>query len=191
MRQDLTKAYNSAPAATIYTIKHNVPDVNRVEQVLKPDETVLFVMKAGAQEKLANGKLVNGSRCAAVVTDKSIYLVKQGIVAKSLGAGSESVPLQTITGISVTRKLGVGTIIEISRAGNTDQLTYCDPDHAEKWVAAARETLANASSSNGGTTVIQQVDPLDQLKKLKELLDAGILTQEEFDAKKQDIMGKI
>ena len=30
---------------------------------------------------------------------------------------------------------------------------------------------------------------VDQLMKLKELLDAGILTQDEFDAKKKDIMG--
>lgn len=34
----------------------------------------------------------------------------------------------------------------------------------------------------------QPVSDLDQLKKLKELLDAGIVTQEEFDAKKAQIL---
>lgn len=29
----------------------------------------------------------------------------------------------------------------------------------------------------------------DAVKKLKELMDAGILSQEEFDVKKKDIMG--
>lgn len=31
-------------------------------------------------------------------------------------------------------------------------------------------------------------DPYEQLKKLKELLDMGILTQDEFDAKKKQIL---
>jgi len=32
-------------------------------------------------------------------------------------------------------------------------------------------------------------DPYDQLMKLKQLLDAGALTQAEFDAQKQKILG--
>ena len=35
----------------------------------------------------------------------------------------------------------------------------------------------------------QQIETLKKLKKLKELLDAGILSKEEFDAKKKEIMG--
>ena len=30
---------------------------------------------------------------------------------------------------------------------------------------------------------------IDAVKKLKELLDIGVLTQQEFDAKKKDILG--
>nr|WP_242049958.1 SHOCT domain-containing protein [Weissella confusa] len=32
-------------------------------------------------------------------------------------------------------------------------------------------------------------EQIETLKKLKELLDAGILTQEEFDKKKSEVMG--
>ena len=32
-------------------------------------------------------------------------------------------------------------------------------------------------------------DQIEAVKKFKELLDAGILTQEEFDAKKREILG--
>lgn len=38
-------------------------------------------------------------------------------------------------------------------------------------------------------TVIQQASAADELKKFKELLDMGIITQEEFDAKKKQILG--
>lgn len=39
------------------------------------------------------------------------------------------------------------------------------------------------------TNTTNQNSNLDELKKLKELLDAGIITQEEFDAKKKQILG--
>ena len=43
--------------------------------------------------------------------------------------------------------------------------------------------------TKAGATVIQQVSAMDELKKLKELLDLGIVTQEEFDAKKKQLLG--
>jgi hypothetical protein len=39
------------------------------------------------------------------------------------------------------------------------------------------------------TPATQAVDPLDQLKKLGDLLAAGHLTQEEFDAQKARVLG--
>jgi predicted Zn-dependent peptidase len=36
---------------------------------------------------------------------------------------------------------------------------------------------------------IQQTSSADELKKYKDLLDQGIITQEEFDAKKKQILG--
>ncbi len=37
--------------------------------------------------------------------------------------------------------------------------------------------------------IIQQASPAEELKKFKELLDMGVITQEEFDAKKKEILG--
>ena len=34
-------------------------------------------------------------------------------------------------------------------------------------------------------------DSLDKIKKLKELLDMGALTQEEFDAKKKELLKEV
>lgn len=46
--------------------------------------------------------------------------------------------------------------------------------------AATTENAAPASTGN---------DPYEEIKKAKELLDAGIITQEEFDAKKKSLLG--
>ena len=39
------------------------------------------------------------------------------------------------------------------------------------------------------TTIIQQNSTADEIKKFKELLDCGVITQEEFDAKKKQLLG--
>ena len=38
-------------------------------------------------------------------------------------------------------------------------------------------------------TVVQQLSPADELLKFKQLLDSGLITQEEFDAKKRHLIG--
>ena len=39
------------------------------------------------------------------------------------------------------------------------------------------------------TNAIPQASGADEIKKYKELLDMGIITQEEFDAKKKQLLG--
>ena len=48
------------------------------------------------------------------------------------------------------------------------------------------EQNGDISSSN---VVSRVADPYEELKKLKELLDAGVITQEDFDAKKKMLLG--
>lgn len=53
------------------------------------------------------------------------------------------------------------------------------------FIEKRREELRAGSQG----TVIQQVSGADELKKYKELLDMGVISQEEFDAKKKQILG--
>ena len=48
------------------------------------------------------------------------------------------------------------------------------------------EKTVNAAPA---TTIMQQTSNADELKKFKELLDSGVITQEEFDAKKKQMLG--
>ena len=45
------------------------------------------------------------------------------------------------------------------------------------------------SQGDKPVTVVQSNSPAEELKKMKELLDMGIITQEEFDAKKKQLLG--
>ncbi len=40
----------------------------------------------------------------------------------------------------------------------------------------------------GKTIVTEKSDSVDEIKKFKELLDSGIITQEEFDEKKKQLL---
>jgi len=51
------------------------------------------------------------------------------------------------------------------------------------------DLVNNALKSDVGTTVINQISSADELKKFKDLLDSGIITQEEFEAKKKELLG--
>ena len=44
-------------------------------------------------------------------------------------------------------------------------------------------------SANIATTQPQEISSADEIKKYKELLDSGIITQEEFDLKKKQLLG--
>lgn len=51
------------------------------------------------------------------------------------------------------------------------------------------ELCKKSKSASNQATVIHQASAADELKKFKELLDSGIITQEEFDAKKKQLLG--
>ncbi len=45
------------------------------------------------------------------------------------------------------------------------------------------------SESKNGGVVVQQKSAADEILKFKQLLDAGIITQDEFEAKKKELLG--
>lgn len=49
--------------------------------------------------------------------------------------------------------------------------------------------LLKEESKQSNVVIQQQVDPMEQIKKLHEMKELGIVTQEEFDAKKKQILG--
>lgn len=53
-------------------------------------------------------------------------------------------------------------------------------------IAGSMSGIMNPSQNNVNTT---KVDPYEEIKKLKTLLDEGILTEEEFNQKKKELLG--
>jgi membrane protease subunit (stomatin/prohibitin family) len=54
-----------------------------------------------------------------------------------------------------------------------------------------QQQQGSAPASNAQLAPARKVDPIEQIKKLKELLDLGAISKEEFEAKKADLMKQI
>lgn len=115
-----------------------------------------------------------------VVTDKRVY----GSVAwgKRVDLPLDSISSTAIgglKGISVATSSGKIKFLMIKNAAEIFEKVNI--------LLMERQKTKNAEAAES-TTVVQS-DEMDKIKKLKELLDLGVITQEEFDAKKKELLG--
>lgn len=94
-------------------------------------------------------------------------------------------PLDSVSAVSMSSFKGIeiGTSsgrIVFKGIGNRDEIY-----EAVNKLIIERQEKASAAQSKQETPL----GGLDELKKVKELLDAGVITQEEFDAKKKQLLG--
>ena len=121
-------------------------------------------------------------KCKIVVTDKRVY-------GRAAFGKQVDLPLDLIS--------AVGTISLFSGVGvytSSGRITfYCVKNASDVFNAISgllqtrQDKLANVMQETLKKEGSQST--ADELKKFKELLDSGIITQEEFDAKKKQLLG--
>ena len=114
---------------------------------------------------------------ALTVTDKRVY-GKIGTLKKV------DLPINQISAI------GSGIFKSITVSTSSGSIHFWGITNRDDVLNEVSQLLAeNQSSSNIQTTIVESSSNADELKKYKELLDQGIITQEEFDAKKKQLLG--
>ena len=122
-------------------------------------------------------------KCEITVTDSRIF--------GKLAHGKEvNIPLNQVTGLHSCSFDGVS----VASIGNVSDF-HCIANH-EEVMKAISYLLANPQVSSTSLTQVSNVsasssssNEAEQLKRFKDLLDSGVITQEEFDAKKKEILG--
>lgn len=120
----------------------------------------------------------NTEKCEITVTNEAI--------CGKLPRGKEvQIPLNQITAINRSSFSGVS----ITSIGNVSNF-HCI-ENREEVMKAISYLLANPQQSSVQPTQSASANDgeAEQLKRLKDLLDSGVLTQEEFDTKKKQILG--
>lgn len=80
-----------------------------------------------------------------------------------------------------------GGVFNATQDENTVMIKAATNDNAREIKDYIEGIILNRSKNK--ETVVQQVSPAEELKKFKELLDMGVISQAEFDAKKKQILG--
>ena len=138
------------------------------------------------------------------VYEDKIVIERKGISAFLTQGlkGGKTIPIVSLTNIqfkpagrltngyiqfSVLGEVGSkGGALAASFDENTVFFKKKNADVAENIRAFLEEKIINKSNT---TQIVQTASNADELKKFKELLDSGIITQEEFDAKKKQLLG--
>lgn len=114
----------------------------------------------------------------------SITVTSHRVYGRS-GKDEVNLPLDAITS---ARKNGRKWLAFSSPSANVSFKFYT-PEKMEKvWQVVNQQLVKRQQNKESIEGADESVD-VEKLKKYKELMDAGILTQEEFDAKKKKILG--
>jgi len=121
-----------------------------------------------------------------IISKNQLIVTDKRISGKAAFGKQIDLPIDSISSVG-TIKLIKGLSISTA-SGNVSFWGIGNRDEIYKVISdliIARQTKSSAKEEK--TT--NNSDYTEELKKIKDLLDAGIITQEEFDAKKKQILG--
>lgn len=125
-----------------------------------------------------------------VITSQRV-IFREGIIAKK---GIE-IPLERVNNVNfnqgiVERILGAGDLL-IESGGEDGKQRFTDirhPEAVQNLIHAQMEAVAERRAGYGRSEAAV-ADPTAQLERLADLLDRGVISQDEFDAQKARLLG--
>lgn len=151
-----------------------------IERVI-PDEEIIAAAIGAIDGKILGSKSkLNG---ALVLTPKRVVFYYKKMLG---GYQTEDYPLDRISSINFNSGV-IAHSIKIHASGNDLKMGWMPKD------GSAEDFVKNVKSLMGTKVepqlTSQPIDVADQIKKLAELKDRGILTDDEFAAQKQKLLG--
>ena len=158
------------------------------------DEGVVNKLVATLATKLERGErvqavsvqknaVINIMTEAIVATTSRLLIVRDVIFGKSI----EALPYEDVVLISAQKEL-LGAIVSIETRDTRKRVIKSLPkESAEKVVRYVRARKEQVSVAPVELDKMMD-DPLARLKKLKELLDQGVISEADYEAKKREIL---
>lgn len=183
--KELAKTYPvNHSALGLTTLSLDKLPFDKVANALNDNEQVLLAFGANIMHK---GKNIFQYVAACITNERLLLCGKPNtLIGTFMEAGVTSVKLDKVNSVGV-----VGSGVSINTIGDEDYTFFnYSPDTRGKLAQKIQDILENNKFSNvkNNTTVIQQKSPAEQIKEFKELLDLGVISQEEFDAKKKQLL---
>ena len=152
---------------------------------LTPKETVMSVFTVSA---LYNGAAIVFPAATVVLTSKRMIACGKRALA---GEETKIVNLNNVNEVSIHKEIMLGAVVYLESITDRTGLGTIK-ECADKLLALAQEALDRCNEEKNAQSagvVVNQVSAADEIRKFKELLDMGVISQEEFDTKKKQLLG--
>ena len=148
-------------------------NLKEVQSHLEKDETVEASVFGAYETKILGNDTVRTG--VLVATDKRVCFYAK----KMMGFDLESFPYSNISSIEYSKGL-MGHSIKFFASGNSVKVKWINRGDIKEFVDIVKSRIGKKLE----TPAQKGDDTCEQLEKLSDLKERGILTQEEFDAKK-------
>lgn len=123
------------------------------------------------------------------LTDRRLLFTKDGVMSST----NEDFPIEKISSIQWKSGMMLGSVT-VYVSNNKAEIKNVDKALGKLLVDTVRDRIQGSAPTSppaAPATPSPGDDVMDQLRKVKELHEAGILTDAEFEAKKTELLGRI
>lgn len=152
--------------------------IKETEEIKAFDDGYIGEMLGKGSDTQYNGSLI--------VTNERVVFYRKGFFGEVL----ETIPLKNITSIERKSSLGHRTL-KIYTSHDSLSFKTFNKDGEVKLIEAIESNRGTLTLHAHNSQQEHAETPLDQLKKLGELKDSGVITEDEFSAKKTELLNRI
>lgn len=180
MREDVEKIIKEYGVSTSF----NGKNIKRAVEQLRSDETVLYISPTNAT--IYTGRKKESFPGVFVVTDKRVFVHSKMLFAVRM----ESFNLIDLNSIDSTSNGVTGSKIKLnSNTKSIEVLVSYKSSVATRIIDMLDIEMNKAKNKNNLSQLNEVSSEADELLKFAELRDKGIITSDEFEAKKKQLLG--
>lgn len=152
-------------------------EVNSLPDLLNTDETVLY----------ATSGFVDKGTVLVVVTNQRLVLINKGLI---YGTDFKEIPFKHINAVSYSKGMVLAKI-SVTNGANVTVIDNVNKSNAPVFVQKLKYAISQKEEEQTHVVVENSSNDgsVNNLRNLKQLLDDEVITQEDFDAKKKQILG--
>lgn len=138
---------------------------------------IIIITPLGGSDKDSHNGVV-------IIPEQDGLMLNRKDIIRGKNAGEQFIRYEDIISIGYAKKgllLNLGTLT-IMTIGGKIKLINITPKEGNRFVSSIQQILTSVKSKTNESNIVQQqISPMEEIKKAKELLDNGIITEEEFN----------
>lgn len=150
---------------------------------LQPGETPLLFLEGWIGEMMGKGKDLQHNGCF-ILTDKRAVFCRKGL----LGEVFQAMPVEKIASVETRSSMGYRVL---ALHASHDALTFKTFESAALFEKVYNRIESLRAAAPVSSPAESATSPIDLIKKLGELRTAGLLSDEEFESKKRELLAKM